>query len=210
MHTQIPVTMSRSTAPLLCLATSLLLISSITSLLGQVRPSASPQSDCEVAAQSARTGAAGRARAAALHQLVGCRAESGDVLPATWRRGQTGGDELQWLVAASIATRDARILEAVMSVASNPNRETDERLAALRVLASYGDGRVWVSVEDLATRRAVVLPSTDHPAGRQGDMPLPADIRQRVLSTFESLGKTDPNEEIRTASRFLYKAFPKS
>ena len=48
---------------------------------------------------------------------------------------------------------NARILDAVMTVATNAGAAPELRIASLRVLASYGDRRVWVSLEDLQSRR---------------------------------------------------------
>src|SRR6266702_2409183 len=134
--------------------------------------------------------------------------EAGAAIPAVWQSPPSTAEDLGSLVAASIANRDARILDAVMTVATNAGAAPELRIASLRVLASYGDRRVWVSLEDLQSRRALILPFTDHPIGREGNNPLPVDIRARVLAVLNGLAQGDPNDSIRDAARFLVKAFP--
>jgi hypothetical protein len=95
-----------------------------------------------------------------------------------------------------------------MNVAGDPGSSTLARLGAMRVLASYGDRRVWISWEDLEARNAVVLPFTDHPLGRDGAVALPPNTRALVLARLQTLGRDDPDESVRRAGQFLVKAFP--
>lgn len=192
-----------------CLGIALLVTSAVGPMPAQEQSGAADVgTECRRAAQTVRASKAGTERAGALHKLVGCVGESGTVIPQVWRTKPNGSAELNWLVAGSVATRDARIFGAVVDVAENASNPTTLRLAALRVLASYGDPRVWVSAQDLASQRAIVLPFTDHPTGRDSDVSLPSDVRARVLTTFERLAQKDPNSTVREAALFLKRAFP--
>lgn len=164
--------------------------------------------DCRLAAQVLTTGNPDPLRSWALQTIQSCDVEAGAAIPAVWQSPLSTAEDLGSLVAASIANRDARILDAVMTVATNAGAAPELRIASLRVLASYGDRRVWVSLEDLQSRRALILPFTDHPIGREGNNPLPVDIRARVLAVLNGLAQGDPNDSIRDAARFLVKAFP--
>jgi len=116
---------------------------------------------------------------------------------------------VNWLVAASVATRDARILSTVLDAASNTTLPSPTRVSALRVLVTYGDSAVWVGTADLRERRALVLPAWDHPSGKDGDVHFPAGVRQTVLQHLQALATSDPDTTVRNAAEFIVRAFPR-
>jgi hypothetical protein len=135
------------------------------------------------------------------------QATVGEVLPAAWREPPTDSTLLSWLVSASIATRDGRILESVLA-STGPQHSRIVRYSGLRVLVSYADQRVWVDLEDLSRRAAIILPFTDHSLGRPGSVPLPRDTRDRVLARLHELAHGDSDDEVRKTADFLLRAFP--
>jgi hypothetical protein len=176
----------------------------------EIADSVQLRSDCRLAAQVLRSGEPATHRSWAFRVIQSCDDEAAAAAISTvWQAPPTDPDDLSWLVAGSIAHRDARILEAVMTVARDPGASVPLRIAALRVLVSYADRRVWVSLADLESRRALILPFTDHPSGRDGAVPLPPDVTARILATFTDLGASDPNPSIREAAQFLSRAFPR-
>jgi hypothetical protein len=180
-----------------------------TAAVAQTADSVRQRNDCRLAGQVLRTGQPAPQRTWALQTIAGCSEESGTAVPAVWTAAPTDQDDLGWLVAASVTNRDSRIFDAAMGVAGPTGGPTLVRLAALRVLASYGDRRVWVSWDDLQTRNAIVLPFVDHPMGRDGTSALPSNVRDLVLARLQALGASDPNPAVREAARFLVKAYPR-
>lgn len=122
---------------------------------------------------SARDAATHASRISAVQRdLMGCDAESADVLPAHWRTAGADTANLNALIVLSERVRDKRILENVASAARSERNPVLVRGAALIVLASYYNpimsGRV--SVDSTGGVHISIGPRT-HISQRDGPQP---------------------------------------
>ena len=183
---------------------ALLLVAPLSSSLGQADPdSVKLRNDCRLAAQVLSKGRPAPHDLWALQIIASCGDLAAEALPPVWQDPPADTVSCAWLVGASVSVRDARVFEASMVAAQTPAGPRLVRLSALRVLATYADPRVSVSLEDLTSRRHLPLLVRDDGNVRDGLQPLPENTREIVMALLQSLAATDPDEEVRGAAAFL-------
>ncbi len=110
------------------------------------------RNDCRLAAQTLTTGHPAPRRLWALQTITSCPSEAGQAVSVAWQMPPADTESLNWLVAASVGSRDARIYDGVARTAQATTLPRLARLSALRVLASYAEPNVWVSFADLISQ----------------------------------------------------------
>ncbi len=166
------------------------------------------RNNCRLAVQALTTGRPAPHYDWALDQIRACDETGGIGLAGAWQSVAEDTVDLERLVFSSARLRDARVLEAVLAVAQDPKRTTAVRLSSLRVLASYADSTVSVSLGELqAPPDTAILPGIFDFGAHDGSMPLQSADPGRILSVFDTLATTDHDPHVRAAARFLRDGF---
>ncbi|HKG94278.1 MAG TPA: hypothetical protein VKA84_20365 [Gemmatimonadaceae bacterium] len=126
-----------------------------------------------------------------------------------WRNAPADTGRLSALVGASYV-RDRRILDAVTAVATDPARPQLVRLAALRILAIYGDPHLLLEWSDLEPPPVIGglvqgrnLPHIGHPYAPDGPQPLTAADAQAIRQSLDLLSRSDADERVRGAAESI-------
>jgi len=143
-----------------------------------------------------------------LRTLPSCRDQAGVALAGAWREPPASQASLKALSEVSGQVRDERILEAVISVASDQAQPVDRRLAAMAVLVNYFDPHLYAEFPEPPTTpvhpgQYVRIGESNNDLSQPGSRPLTSTVRSRVVRLFQQLGETDSNERVRNAAKFL-------
>jgi hypothetical protein len=160
---------------------------------------------CRTAAQVLETGHPAPKLAWAISQIRVCDESAGPALASRWLAlREADRDALGELTFTSRSVRDQRIFDAVLAVAGAPDRAPLIRLSALRVLLSYTDPDLDVSLRDLEA------PQDDQLLGgildfvpTDGAVPLAAGDPAAVMELLRRLVQQEPSSEAGTAARHL-------
>lgn len=173
-------------------------------LHGQANPdSIKLRNDCRLASQTLLSGRPGPHEQWALHLIQSCGDLTAEVVAQVWGTPPRDTTSLAWLVAASVAVRDRRVLDATMVTARGLVNSQLVRLSALRVLASYADPIVSVSLEDLVATGYRTLPGRSDGSTRNGPQPLGPGTADSVIALLDQLCTSDADTTVRRASTYL-------
>ena len=173
---------------------------------GQLRPPEDVRLDnCETAAQAIEAGRFTSQYGWGLRFITSCPERAGTALARAWQAPPRDSLGLEMLVTASTRIQDQHILEAALAAASAPQWPTLVRLSALRVLASYADPQVYVTLHNLEPRYAAANPSLRRSGAptRLGATPPSPSAYAQVLTALQVIGTTGPDERVRFAAAFL-------
>lgn len=172
-----------------------LLIASAADVAAQTEPA-----DCHRIVSAVET--APEVTGAQLGALSACKASAPAALSREWMRTHSRTSEArEALVHASRQIRDRRVQEAVERTAMLSDRETDDRVAALRVLISYYDPSSVPSHAYLTGGQVGdPIPLTTHLSGGTGREPLADGFRQSFLELLASLASSDGDATVRGAA----------
>jgi len=164
-----------------------------------------PSRGCVALADSARA----TARAAHIDLLGACPIAGAPALAELWEHGRAvTADAQEARRRASARIRDARVYAAVQTVATDATRDTEERLAALQVLAAYFHPQ-WSPPRSYLTGAQVgdpvprMVDDADLPTVAE---PLPANHRAAIARTFTTLAASDHDPIVRGAALRLRQA----
>ena len=136
----------------------------------------------------------------AASMLLGCPSSGPRVVALRWGSPPSDSTELRLLGSVSTGVRDRRTLAAVTAVAANSSQPRHVRLEAIRTLVTYYDPSVVV---DYRTRSlpsgeelVPVLGSWSSPRGLDGDQPLPATVKEDIISTLRQIGGGDGDQTV--------------
>jgi len=104
--------------------------------------------------------------------------------------------------------RDARVLNAVLGVASSAGYSAEGRLAALSVLLRYYDNSYAPLNAEFVRDPAHVLLAqvVDAPGQYNGARPLPGDVRARIAREIAQISTTDGDASFRRVARRVRQA----
>jgi hypothetical protein len=143
-----------------------------------------------------------------LRTLINCERSAGEAHSRVWSTPALTTDELKALAYASRSVRDRRIMDAVMSKASDAAASSDVRLAALTVLASYIDPSIVelreASTWDYPEQRSMIYQSA-HARQVRGTVPLGQGYVATIMDRFAEIAGADPDERLAAAAEFLRK-----
>lgn len=179
----------------------LLVIGSVRPALAQSEPSACSNETAEVLSAPANRGVP--------FTITRCPVSGPAALAELWARpGSRAESAREALVEASAIMRDARLFRALLRVANGRDFPAEERLAVLRVLLRFYDGRYAPSREYLlSTERYRSIPTmAGSPDVVEGIEPLPADARRQIGEVLARLSVGDDNLQIRGAALRLRQA----
>jgi hypothetical protein len=141
-----------------------------------------------------------------LRTLTACERSAGPALSTVWRTPPTRTDEITALTYASRGVRDGRIMDAVMSKASDPAASADLRVAALTVLASYVDSRIGelreASAWEIPEQRFTIA-LLSHALQIRGTVPLPQDYVANIMDRFGEIAGAAGDERVAAAAGYL-------
>ena len=160
---------------------------------------------CRLAAQVLETGHPGPKYGWAVDEIMVCDESAGPALARHWSSlHDVDREALGHLTFSSRSVRDQRIFDAVLAVAGAPDRAPLIRLSALRVLVSYTDPVLDVSLDDLEhPKDNEVLGHIVDFAPTDGTVPLAAGDPSAVMDLLRRLGQQEPNPEVAAAARYV-------
>lgn len=187
-----------------------ILCAAAASSLGWVAPShaQSPEwSRCAPAVAAIRAAGAGRED---FEVLAACPTSGAAAAAAAWLHHMPAKAETRdALVESSVRLRDRRLYDAVIVTARGIERSTDDRVAALVVLASYHDSALAVSAAVLRTPRgAEQLPRYATPLMTPpGAIALPEERSTTIPQLIATLAKSDGDPVVRASALRLRQSF---
>ncbi len=123
-------------------------------------------------------------------------------LASAWSPVPTDSMELFYLAAASRDVADVRVLNAALAAVQNASLPQSTRHIAINVVLSQYAPSVSVSSQEDWTDYGTLGTSQDF-YQRNGEQPITAPDRQRIVDTFRTLSKTDPDPKIRRGAAYI-------
>jgi hypothetical protein len=142
----------------------------------------------------------------ALHLLARCERSGGAVLAGVWLAGPRPGRELDILTYSSRSLVDARIMEAVTTVAEDDKADLAARIAAVVVLASYiepsiaGIRQNWE--REYAEERLGIIWNL-HASQTAGVQPLPEDHTRIIMERLARIEEASSDWRVRAVAQYV-------
>lgn len=159
------------------------------------------RNQCRLAAQVLTHGQPADKRAWAQEYITRCGDEGPAVLARQWQEVGDDSAQVVALVIGSPRIRDARIYNALRTIAEDRERPERVRVGAMIVLAKYVDPQIGIGYPDLRApsgeirRIPLVLNWLTHAGQIAGTHPLPGPVSQEVLATLQRIAASRQTED---------------
>lgn len=174
------------------------------------REDAQLRNDCRLAVQVLTHGQPANKREWALDTIDRCDESGPPVLAAMWKEVAADSGSVGHMIYRSVYMRDRRVYDVVSALARDRSVPALKRAAALHLLGRWARPGFTLEYEQFfapgfesVEKNGVQYSSMNHDTQHEGAEPLPATIRQEVLSLAREIANADSNFRLRATAAQL-------